>query len=322
MKIRKTAVLLAAAAVALTGCTAEGPGTPADANPSDEILIAIVTHGTAGDAFWDVVKSGAEQAAADLGVSITYQGDGDAVKQTELINAAVAQKPDGLVVSLANPEGVKDAVEAAVAAGIPAIATNRGGSNDEWKQYGMQTYVGQSELLAGEEVGARLASEGTRNVICVMHEAGNIGNVDRCNGVKNKLNGELSTVQVDIANLAEASTIIKSALLADPSIDGVVTLNPGVNSAALQAITESQSAAKLAVFELSTDTLDGILDGRILFAVDQQPYLQGYLPVALLAVQARNGDIAGGGQPIFTGPGFVTKDNAESIKKYAENGTR
>src|SRR5690606_11181598 len=125
MRILKTAVPLVLVALALSACTATAEPGGDDGTSSghgDDLTIAMVTHGTAGDAFWDVVKSGAEQAASDLGVSLTYQGDGDALKQSELINAAVAQKPDGLVVSLANPDGVRSAIEAAVAAGIPSIA--------------------------------------------------------------------------------------------------------------------------------------------------------------------------------------------------------
>jgi simple sugar transport system substrate-binding protein len=260
------------------------------------------------------------QAGKDLGVTVTYQSDGDASKQSQLIDAAIATKPDGLVVSMANPDGVQDAIKRAVAAGIPVIVTNKGDSR--WQEVGAETYVGQSELVAGQEVGKRLKTAGLKNVLCVIQEVGNTGLQDRCKGVAQELGGVTTNIQVDGANVADAQNVIKSALLADPSIDGVVTLNSPISPAASQAIKEASSSAKLAGFELSTDVLTMIEKGDMLFAVDQQPYLQGYLPVTFLTDQVRNGDVVGGGQPVYTGPGFVTADNAAQIATFAKNGTR
>ncbi|HEY8912030.1 sugar ABC transporter substrate-binding protein [Lacisediminihabitans sp.] len=280
----------------------------------------MVTHGGPGDTFWDVVKSGAKQAGKDLGVTVTYQGDGDPVKQSQLIDAAIATHPDGLIVSMANPDGVKAAIAKAVAAGIPVITINSG--LEQSKAFGAETHVGQSELIAGQGAGEKLAKSGVKKVICIIHEAGNSGLEDRCKGAADKLGGTVSNVQVDVANLADAQNTIKSKLLADPSIDGVLTLNPGVAVAASQAITEASSKAKLATFDVSADVTKLIEQGKILFAVDQQPYSQGYLPVVFLTLQKRNGDVVGGGQPVYSGPGFVTKDNAAQVAKFAKNGTR
>lgn len=306
--------------LALVGCTATN-GTTADGTTSaDSTTIAVVTHGTPGDTFWDVVKSGAQQAGSDLGVTITYQGDGDPVKQSQLIDAAVATHPDGLVVSMANPDGVRDAVEKAVAAGIPVITINSG--LEKSKEFGALTHVGQSEFIAGQGAGEQLADAGVSNVICVIHEAGNSGLEDRCKGAADTLGGTVKNVQVDIANVADAQNTIKSTLLADPSIDGVLTLQPAIAVAANQAIAEANSTATLATFDVSEDVTKLILDDKILFAVDQQPYSQGYLPVMFLTLQKRNGDVVGGGQPVYSGPGFVTKENAEQVATFATNGTR
>jgi len=308
--------------LALTGCTATAntDAGATDAASGDAVTIAVVTHGTPGDTFWDVVKSGAEQAGSDLGVTVTYQGDGDPVKQSQLIDAAIATKPDGLIVSMANPDGVKNAVEKAVTAGIPVITINSG--LEQSKEFGAQTHVGQSEFIAGQGAGEQLAKAGVSNVICVIHEAGNSGLEERCKGAADTLGGTVSNVQVDVANVADAQNTIKSKLLADPTVDGVLTLNPGVAVAASQAIEEAASSATLATFDVSSDVTKLIEDGKILFAVDQQPYSQGYLPVTFLTLQARNGDVVGGGQPVYSGPGFVTKDNAASVAKFAKNGTR
>jgi len=303
----------------LSGCTATSGDTTTGAS-ADESVIAVVTHGTAGDSFWDVVKSGAEQAGADLGATVTYQGDGDPVKQSQLIDAAIAAKPDGLIVSMANPAGVKDAVGRAIEAGIPVITINSG--LEESKAFGAQTHVGQSEFIAGQGAGEQLAKAGVKNVICVIHEAGNSGLEERCNGAADTLGGTLSNVQVDVANIADAQNTVKSKLLADPSIDGVLTLNPAVGVAAAQSITEAASTATLATFDVSADVTKLIEAGEILFAVDQQPYSQGYLPVVFLTLQKRNGDTVGGGRPVYSGPGYVTKDNVAEVAAFAARGTR
>jgi simple sugar transport system substrate-binding protein len=307
--------------LALTGCTSNGStATGSNAASAVKPTIAMVTHGNPGDAFWDVVKSGAEQAGTDLGATVTYQGDGDPVRQSQLIDSAVATHPDGLIVSMANPDGVKASVEKAVAAGIPVITINSG--LEESLAFGAQTHVGQSEYAAGQAAGKRLAKAGATKVICVIHEAGNTGLEDRCRGAADGLGSPVWNVQVDIANLADARNTIKGTLLADPSIDGVLSLNPGVAVAASQAITDAGSHAQLATFDVSADVTKLIEAGSILFAVDQQPYSQGYLPVVFLTLQKRNGDVVGGGQPVFSGPGFVTKENAAQVAAFAAHGTR
>ncbi|TFD29064.1 sugar ABC transporter substrate-binding protein [Cryobacterium cryoconiti] len=309
------------ASLALAGCTGTGTGSGDGGSPAGEpVTIAVVTHGTAGDAFWDVVKSGAEQAGTDLGATVTYQGDGDPVKQSQLIEAAIATDPDGLIVSMANPDGVRGAVEKAVAAGIPVITINSG--LEKSREFGAQTHIGQSEFIAGQGAGEKLAEAGVSNVICVIHEAGNSGLEERCAGAADTVGATVSNVQVDVANLADAQNTIKSKLLADPSIDAVLTLQTGVAVAASQAVDEAGSSATLATFDVSADVTRLILDGGMLFAVDQQPYSQGYLPVSFLTLQKRNGDVVGGGLPVYSGPGFVTKENAAEVATFAENGTR
>ncbi len=314
---------LAVVPLALAGCTATTDSGESENPPpgaTGDVAIAMVTHATPGDSFWDVVKSGAEQAGEDVGATVSYQGDGDPVEQSQLIEAAIATEPDGLIVSMANPDGVRGAIEDAVAAGIPVITINSG--LEQSKEFGAETHVGQSEYIAGQGAGEKLRDAGAKNVICVIHEAGNSGLEDRCRGLAETLGGKVSNVQVDVANVADAQNTVKSQLLADPTIDGVLTLNPGIAVAASQSISEAQSEATLATFDVSEDVTKLIEDGTILFAVDQQPYSQGYLPVIFLALQKRNGDVVGGGQPVYSGPGFVTKENAAQVAEFAKNGTR
>jgi len=282
--------------------------------------IAVVTHAAAGDSFWSIVKAGAEQAGKDMGASVNYQGSGDPTTQSSLIDAAVNEKPDGLVVSMANPQALKAAVERAVAAGIPVITINAGGA--ESKGYGALSHIGSDESVAGETVGTELKKDGLKNVICVIQEAGNVSLEQRCAGVQATLGGTVTNLQVENTNLPAAGATIKAKLQSDETIDGVVTVGAQVSSVGESAIAETGSSAKLAAFDLTPETLNGVKDGKILFAVDQQPFLQGYLSVVMLTQYKANLNVLGGGQPVLTGPNLITRDTADQVIKLAQGGTR
>ncbi|MGJ6965361.1 sugar ABC transporter substrate-binding protein [Streptosporangium sp. G11] len=315
---------------ALTGCSAGQAGGQPSGEPAGAAsgpapaagggTFAVVTHASAGDAFWDVVKNGAEAAGKRYGVTVTYQGDGDPARQSQLIDQAVSQKVDGLVVSMANPDALKESVGKAVSAGIPVITINSGG--DVSREFGAITHVGQSENVAGRGAGEKLKAEGVTKLLCVIHEAGNVGLDQRCNGATQGLGGTVERLQVDVGNLADATSKIKARLQSDTSLNGVLTLNPAVAVAARDAIADGGSKARLGTFDLSADVVTAIKDGEILFAVDQQQYLQGWLPITFLTLHRENLNTVGGGLPVNTGPGFVTKDNAEKVAQLAESGTR
>lgn len=284
------------------------------------LKIAVVTHGAAGDAFWSIVKNGVEKAGADLGDTIQYSSDGDPQKQAQLIDAAVNQKVDGLVVSMANPDALKSSVEKAVAAGIPVITINSGAARS--KEFGALTHIGQDERVAGEAVGEELKKQGVKNVVCVIHEAGNVGLEERCAAVGSTLGGQIQNLQVDINNLQTSQSTIKAKLQADTAIDGVVTLGGPVANVAAAGIAEAASTAKLATFDLNAEVAKGVQDGKILFAVDQQPYLQGYLAVTMLTQYKANLNVLGGGQQVLTGPALITKEDAAQVAELAAAGTR
>ena len=156
-----------------------------------DLSFAVVTHGSAGDAFWDVVQNGAEQAGKDLGVAVDYQSDGDPQRQSQLIQAAVNQDVDGIVVSMANPDALQDSVEAAVAAGIPVVTINSGAAGR--REFGAIGHVGQDETIAGQGAGQRArGQDGAKNVLCVVHEAGNIGLEQRCDGASQGLGANVT----------------------------------------------------------------------------------------------------------------------------------
>lgn len=328
MKKRLIGVLgiAAAAALLLSACSGTGQEPTTDSQggggdtKSSGLSYAVVTHAAPGDAFWDRVKSGAEKAGADYGADVTYNSDPDPAKQSQLIDNAIAQKVDGIVVSMANPDGVQASVERAVPAGIPVVTINSG--IEKFKEFGAITHVGQSESIAGAAVGERLSTEGATNALCVIQEAGNIGLEERCKAAAGAFGGTMENLQVDGTNDAEVKATIKSKLQADPSIDAVLTLGGQYAIDAVGAVEESGSAAKVATFDLSEDVVAAVADGKILFAVDQQPYVQGFLGVTALYLKSINGNDIGGGEPIYSGPAFVTKDNAAQVAEFAKKGTR
>ncbi|MER6003512.1 sugar ABC transporter substrate-binding protein [Nonomuraea angiospora] len=327
--MRRTPIVLALlGALAVSGCSSSGgqsaqsaPAASSAAAPAAaSASFAVITHAGAGDSFWDVVKNGAEAAGKQYGVKVTYQGDGDPAKQSQLIDQAVSEKVDGIVVSMANPDALKEAIGKAVAAKIPVVTINSGA--DSSKAFGAITHVGQSEDVAGRGAGEQLKAAGVTKLLCVIHEAGNVGLDQRCKGAEQTLGGTVERLQVDVSNLADVTSKVTAKLQSDKQINGVLALNPAVAIAARDAIKDSGSPAKLATFDLSGDVVSAIKDGEILFAVDQQQYLQGYLPITFLNLYKNNLNTVGGGLPVNTGPGFVTKDNAEQVAKLAEAGTR
>jgi simple sugar transport system substrate-binding protein len=319
-------MLLAVGAVVVVGC---GGGDDNGAAKSDkvdltqkkDVTIAVITHGE-GDSFWAVVKKGAEQAGKDLGVTVKYsESQNKPEQQAQLIDSAVTEGVDGIAVSAPDPDAIRDSVKGAVDAGIPVITINSGA--EESASLGAITHVGQTETIAGEGAGAKLKEAGVSKLICIVHEQGNIGLNQRCDGAKKGFGGDVENVQVaGVNDISTTLTEIQSKLESDDSIDGVLALNPDIAVAARDAIAGANSKAKLATFDLSGDVIQAIEDGEILFAVDQQQYLQGYLPVVFLTLNKTNLNTVGGGRAVLTGPGFVEKSNASKIKELAKAGTR
>jgi simple sugar transport system substrate-binding protein len=326
MRIRKMPVALAAFALVIAACTQQPTtGSPADGGGGGErgdMTIEVVTHGQASDPFWSVVKNGVDQAAADLGITVHYNAPQtfDMPAMADLIDSAVAASPDGLVISLPDPEALGDAVAGAVDGGIPVVSINSG--VDAYADLGIVTHVGQTEFIAGQGAGARMAEAGVTNTICVNQEVGNAALDQRCDGFADGLGGVPSeVVAVDLADPTGAQNAIAAALDGDPTIDGILTLGPTGAAPALAAL-EGREGVQLATFDLSPEVLDAIDAGTMLFAIDQQQYLQGYLGVLIVTQFAQYGVLPGGGQPILTGPGFVTQENAAQVKDLSEQGIR
>lgn len=319
-------VLACAVAVCLlaAGCSGSGgtrSGPDGKGSGPGRLKVALVTHGAEGDAFWELVRKGAEAAAAKDGAELTYTNDPDAAGQAELVRDAVRERVDGIALTLAKPDAMKGPIAAARAAGIPVVGLNSG--IDAWRSEGALEYFGQDESVAGRAVGHKLDDLGAKHALCVIHERGNVALEARCAGVKKAFGGRTDMLYVDGTDAGALSDVVAARLRQDPSIDEVVTLGAQFALAAVESVHKAGSRARVATFDLNKDLAAAVKDGDVQFAVDQQPYLQGYLAVDALWLYTSNGNVSGGGiAPVLTGPAFVTKADVASVARLAAGGTR
>lgn len=319
-------IAFVAAAVLVTGCSATGGRASEQASGgaearcgSTKMTVTLITHSAPGDDFWDLVRKGADAAAAKDCIDLQYQASPDGTTQASYVQAAIDKKVDGIAVTLAKPAQMSAVVKQAVAAGIPVTALN--GGADAWQQLGVIGFFGQDDSVAGEKTGEKLKAMGAHKVLCVLHEQGNVGNDARCAGIK-KVLPSTETIYVNGTDLSDVQSKITAKLQQDPSIDWVMGLKAEVGLTAVKSVQEAGSKAKVATFDTNAALVSAIQNGSIQFAVDQQPYLQGYLAVDALWLYKTNGDTIGGGQATLTGPAFVDKSNVDQIQKFAEAGTR
>ncbi|WP_055524566.1 substrate-binding domain-containing protein [Streptomyces graminilatus] len=329
-RIAPVVAAAAAAALVLAGCSSSSGGKKAEDGGADasagkattpRMTVALVTHQAPGDTFWDIVRKGAQAAADKDNVKLVYSADPNAGNQANLVQNAIDQKVDGIAITLAKPDAMKDVVAKATAAGIPVVGLNSGLS--DWKRLGLQQFFGQDETVAGEAFGKRLNDLGSKKAVCVIQEQGNVGLTQRCDGVKKTYTGTLEVLNVNGTDMPSVKSTITAKLNQDKAIDYVVALGAPYALTAVQSVGDAGSKAKVATFDLNKELTDAISKGDIQFAVDQQPYLQGYLAVDGLWLFKNNGNYSGGGeQPVLTGPAFVDKSNVEKIAAFAAKGTR
>jgi simple sugar transport system substrate-binding protein len=335
-RIFKSAILLVSALLVLSACkssdssskapTAQSKPSGGGSTQGSGLRFVFVTHGQASDPFWSVVKNGVDQGAKDSGVKVEYQAPTkfDMVAMSQLIDAAVASKPDGLVVSIPDANALSPAIKKAVDAGIPVISINSG--SDVAKKLGALAHVGQTEYEAGFGGGEQMAKAGVKSALCVNQEVGNAGLDARCNGFTDamkKAGGKVEVLAVDLANPTESQQRMQAALASKSDVDGILTLGPTGAAPALKALQAASKIGKikLATFDLSPEVLEAIQKGDVLFAIDQQQFLQGYLPIVLLKLFKTNLNTIAN-PVLMTGPGFVTKDNAERVIQLSKQGTR
>ncbi len=287
---------------------------------TDRAVVAMVSHGAPGDTFWDLVRKGAEDAAKKDNIELRYSSDPQAPNQANLVQSAIDSGVDGIAVTLPNAQAIGPAAKAAVDAGIPVVGLNAG--MNDYQDYGLSGFFGQDEKVAGTLAGERLKEEGAKKVLCVIHEQGNSSQEARCQGVKDGAGANVENLYVNGQDLTSVTSTIQAKLAQDPSVDYVMSLVAPVGLAAVNSVKNAGSQAKVATFDTNAELVEAIKDGRIRFAVDQQPYVQGYMAVDSLWLAMRNGSTIGGGRPVYTGPAFVDKSNVDKIEEAAKAGLR
>lgn len=323
-----TAAMAAVLGLSLVACSSQG-GKKAEEQATSGVVgkantprmkVALVTHQAPGDTFWDIVRKGALAAAAKDNIQLVYSADPDGDKQATLVQNAVDSKVDGIAVTLSHPDAMSGAVKAAVAKGVPVVALNAG--QDNWKEMGILEYFGEDEGYAGMVAGQRLSKEGAKHVLCVPQEQGSVSLEARCDGLAKGFSGKTTKLYVNGTNMPSVRSTIAAKLKQDKTIDTVVMLGAPYALTAIKAVADAGSDAKIDTFDMNPQLVKAIQSGQVGWAVDQQPYLQGYLAIDSLWLYKTNGNIIGGGRNVPTGPTFVDKSNVSSILKYASRGTR
>jgi simple sugar transport system substrate-binding protein len=320
---RTLLTVMASLALALAGCSAKGGKAGADVARVDtpRMTVAFITHAAPGDNFWDIVRKGAEAAAAKDNIQLRYASDADGGGQATLVQNAIDSKVDAIAVTLAKPDALAEVVHKAEAAGIPVVVFNAG--IDNWKAAGALGYFGSDDGRAGEEAGKRAAKDGAKHLLCVSQEQGHIALEARCDGLKRGFGGgRFDKVYVIGTDMPSVRSTIAAKLKQDPSIDLVVTLGAPFGLTAVQAAKDVGSRAKVATFDTNPQIPAAIRSGALEWAIDQQPYLQGYLAVDSLWLHKTNGNVIGGGAAVLTGPYFVDKSNVDTTATFAARGTR
>ncbi|HEX7299587.1 MAG TPA: sugar ABC transporter substrate-binding protein [Solirubrobacteraceae bacterium] len=329
--MRRSLLVIAAVAACvslLAACGGDGAGSggsstggPGAKTGARKLRIEFAMIGSTGDSFWNVVRNGGVQAGKDLGVDVTYHSTDkiDFVDQARLIRASIARKPDGLIVTDHEPKVLDGAIQEAVKAGIPVIITNAG--HDEVAKTGALTYVGQDEYQVGVLAGERLKQAGLKSLFCINQSVGAVNLDQRCSGLRKGFGGPVKVLGVDDADRTASRNRIKAALRSG-GVDGMLALGQTSAEPALQALDESGKAqsVKLATIDLSPTILTALKERKLLFASDQQQYLQGYLPVQTLVLYLRYGLRPQG--DVSTGPSYVTPDTAQQVIDLTKRGIR
>ncbi|HEX2231817.1 MAG TPA: sugar ABC transporter substrate-binding protein [Thermoleophilaceae bacterium] len=322
MRFRLPVLSLLALLALVAGACGEEEKSEQGGVKRTDVSLQVVTHGQAADPFWSVVKNGVDTAAEDLGVNVEYRAPErfDMPAMRRLIDAAVAKKPDGLAVSIPDPDALTSSIRKAVDAGIPVVSLNSG--DDVSDEVGAIAHVGQSERLAGVQAGQRMREEGVRNALCVNQEVGNAALDLRCEGFREGLRGQVEVLAVDLTDPTTAQSRVANALETRGDVDGILTLGPTGADPTIAALRDAGRLGDITVatFDLSPSALRAVRDGDLLFAIDQQQFLQGYLPVQMLTHFAQLG--LAPANDVLTGPAFVTRENAGRVINLAQEGLR
>jgi simple sugar transport system substrate-binding protein len=314
-------LLMATAARSSSGgaqnAPAGGGGTAAD---SPRMTFAMISHAPEGDAFFDVIKKGAQDAADKDNIEFKYSSSGEVPVQSTFIQNAIDSKVDGIAVSLPDPDALAPVIQKAVAAGIPVVAFNAG--DRTWQKTGALAFYGEPEVLAGEFAGTKLNELGSTHTLCVLQAQGQVQLEDRCAGIASKFTGTTEKLYANGADTPQYVSTVSAKLRQDPSIDSVVTLGPALGVAVQQQLEQDGSTAKVVTYAFNNDLIPLLQNGKVAFTIDQQPYLQGYLSIDSLWLYKKNKSVIGAQQSVPTGPVVIDQNNVGDIVDDVQAGLR
>lgn len=299
--------------------------TPFPAFAEDNVKIAVVTHGQSADSYWGVVKKGVDDAAALMGVDVSYQAPQttDMVAMARMIDAAIAQKVQGLVVSIPDATALEKSVKAAADAGIPVIVIDSG--EPEVERLGLKMYIGTTSYFEQGALAAKhLVAAGVTHGVCTNHEPGNLVNESACDGFKETmkaLGAEGDRTEISLDPTDTGAKII-AYLTAHPQTNGILAVGAPAAANIIAALREKGTLGnyKIGNFDVNADTLTALAAGETLFSFDAQQYLMGYLPVVFLTLNAKYGIMPT--KNVYTGPMALSPADVEQIAILSKKGIR
>ncbi|MCK0167330.1 sugar ABC transporter substrate-binding protein [Jannaschia sp. S6380] len=305
--------------MALTAAVAAAPVIAAADGHGDDLNYILVSHAPDSDSWWNTIKNGIALAGEQLDVTVEYRNPptGDLADMARIIEQAAASDPDGIITTLADYDVLSGPIRAAVDQGIDVIIMNSG-TPEQVRELGALMFVGQPEYDAGLAAGQRAAADGVESFVCVNHVISNTVVAERCRGFADGLGVELGDSMIDSGqDPAEIKNRVTAYLTANPETDAILTLGPTSADPTIQAVKEMGLDGEIyfGTFDLGTEIVNAIKDGTINWGIDQQPFLQAYLPVVVLANYDRYGVLPGNN--INSGPGFVTADGLEKVEEFA-----
>jgi simple sugar transport system substrate-binding protein len=303
----------------LTAAVVASPFMVSAQTSGDNLTYILVSHAPDSDSWWNTIKNGIALAGDQMGVTVEYRNPptGDLADMARIIEQAAASQPDGIITTLADFEVLSGPIKAAVDQGIDVIIMNSG-TPAQAAEVGALMYVGQPEYDAGQAAGQRAARDGVTSFLCVNHYISSPSSTERCQGFADGLGIELGNQMIDSGqDPAEIKNRVMAYLSANPDTDAVLTLGPTSADPTILAVKEMGIAGDIyfGTFDLGTEIVTAIKDGTIKWGIDQQPFLQAYLPVVVLANWDRYGVLPGNN--INSGPGFVTADALTKVEEFA-----
>lgn len=314
MSLRRLLSGIAVGALAAVGLLSATAPAMADGE-----RFVLVSHAPDSDSWWNTIKNAIGIAGKQMGVAVEYRNPttGDLADMARIVQQAAASKPNGIIVTIADYDVLEGPIKDAIAKGIPVITINSG-TKAQSEQLGALLHVGQPEYDAGFGAGKRAKEAGAKKFLCVNHYITNPASVERCQGFADALGVPLGNQMIDSGqDPSEVQTKVSAYLRTNADVDAILALGPNSAEPTIAVLKQTGKAGKIqfGTFDLSADIAAAIKDGTIGFAIDQQPFLQGYLPVVFLTNYARYGVMPS--NHVNSGPGFVTKANIAQVEKLA-----